>query len=54
MDASIATGVAKITNASKGKILLAQRFLVKLIDTSLNGLNVPGGEDGKGKVRKSL
>ena len=45
MDASIATGVAKITNARSDKIAMAQGFLLKLIDTSLQGLDVPGGDE---------
>ena len=45
--ASIATAVASISGASSEKIEVAQKFLLKIIEASLNGLQVPGGEEGR-------
>ena len=54
MDASIATGLAKITNASGEKIATAQGILLNIIDSSLEGLEVPGGEEKRVEVREVL
>ena len=47
MDINIATAVAEILGASKAKITVAHGFCMQIIEASLDGLEVPGGEAAK-------
>ena len=54
VEASIATAVANITGASAEQSAVAQKYCIKIINSALNGLRVPGGEQGKAEARAML
>ena len=54
MDINIATAVAEILGASKLKIKMAHGFCMQIIEASLDGLEVPGGEAAKKRAKDIL
>ena len=54
MDVNIATAVAQILGASRAKIGVAHGYCMKIIEASLEGLQVPGGEAAKQKAQNLL
>ena len=51
VEASVATAVATIHGASAEQKAVAKEFCIKIIDASMRGLRVPGGEEGLAAAR---
>ena len=51
VDVAIATAVANISGASPEQLAVAQKYCLRIINSALTGLEVPGGDDEKEKAR---